>query len=116
MNILIQFIDNKMPFKDRTKEQLLSICVEKSYSKGENFLNIGRYCNHFLFINNVLVKLSFDADGEEFIMRFFQENILFTKLESLTNNRQGNYEIKALEDVNCVLISYSKFEAFCKEN
>ena len=90
--------------------------MEKSYSKGENLLSIGVYCNHFLFINNGLVKLSFDADGEEFIMRFFQENILLTELESLTNNRQGNYEIIALEDVNCVLISYTKFEAFRKEN
>ena len=95
---------------------MLSICEEKSYSKGENLLSIGVYCNHFLFINNGLVKLSFDADGEEFIMRFFQENILLTELESLTNNRQGNYEIIALEDVNCVLISYTKFEAFRKEN
>lgn len=116
MNKLIQFIDNKIPFKEKTKEQLLSICVEKNYSKGENLLSIGGYCNHFFFINNGLVKLSFDADGEEFIMRFFQENILFTELDSLTNNRPSKYEIKALEDVNCVLISYSKFEAFCKEN
>jgi CRP-like cAMP-binding protein len=116
MNKLIQFITNKVPLEERTKERLLSICVEKNYAKGEKILKIGGYCNHFYFINSGLVKLSFEADDGEFIMRFFQENILFTELESLTTNNPSSYKIKALEEVNCILISYSKFETFCREN
>lgn len=115
MNKLIQFINNKVPLDEKTKENLLSICVEKKYKKGEKLLNIGGYCNYLYFINSGLVKLSFEVDEGEFIMRFFQENILFTELESLTTNNPSGYKITALEDVDCILISYSKFEKICRE-
>lgn len=115
MNKLIEFINNKVPLEEGTKEALLSICIEKTYKKGEKLLRIGGYCNYFYFINDGLVKLSFEVDEGEFIMRFFQENILFTELESLTTNNPSRYKITALEDVNCILISYSKFEKICRE-
>ena len=115
MNKLIQFINSKVPLDEKTKEHLLSICVEKNYKKGEKLLSIGGYCNYLYFINAGLVKLSFEVDEGEFIMRFFQENILFTELESLTTNKASGYKITALEDVDCILISYSKFEKICRE-
>ncbi len=116
MNNLIQFIDRKVPLEKKTKEKLLCICIEQNYEKGENLLKIGSYCKHFYMITNGLVKLSFDTDDGEFIMRFFQENILFTELESLTTNNPSKYKITALEDVNCTMISYSNFEKLCKED
>jgi CRP-like cAMP-binding protein len=72
-------------------------------------LKIGGYCNHFYFINDGLVKLSFDTDDGEFIMRFFQKNILFTELESLTSKKPSQYQIVALEDVHCMRLAYSAY-------
>lgn len=115
MNNLIQFINDKIPLGEKTKEQFLSICVEKNYGKGDDLLRVSGYCNYLYFINSGLVKLSFQVDEGEFIMRFFQENILFTELESLTTNNPSNYKITALEDVNCILINYSKFKKLCND-
>ena len=116
MNPLIQFITNQVPLEESTKEKLLSICVEKKYQKGDALLKIGGYCNHFYFITNGITKLSFEANEGEFIMRFFQEYILFTELESLTTATPSSYKITALEDVDCVLIPYAQFENICKED
>lgn len=116
MNNLIQFINSKIPLEKSAKEKLLSLCSEKNYKKGDALLKIGGYCKHFYFINNGLVKLSFDTNDGEFIMRFFQKNILFTELESLTTNNSSKYQIIALEEVNCTRLSYLDFEKFCKED
>ncbi|MFK7798709.1 MAG: Crp/Fnr family transcriptional regulator [Aureispira sp.] len=115
MNNLIQFITTKVPLEKELIEQLLALCIEKKYAKGEPLLKIGGYCNHLFFINNGLVKLCFEADEGEFIMRFFQENILFTELESLTTRHPSKYTIVALEHINSVIIPYSKFEKLCRE-
>jgi len=115
MNNLLRFINDKEPLEEKLKERLLSLCEEKHFNKGENLLITGGYCNHFYFINRGLAKLSFVADDGEFIMRFFPENILFTELESLTKKSPSRYKISALEDINCTIISYSKFENLCRE-
>lgn len=116
MNNFIQFINNKVPLQEKSKEKLLSICLNKNFKKGEALLRIDSYCNHFYMINTGLVKLSFDTSDGEFIMRFFQENILFTELQSLTTNNRSKYKIIALEEVSCTVISYSDFERICKED
>jgi len=116
MNNLIRFINNKVPLEKELQERLLSLCNEKYYKKGETILKTGGYCNHFYFINSGLVKLSFQANKGEFIMRFFQEDILFTELESLTTNKPSKYSIIALEDINCEIVSFSDFQKLSREN
>lgn len=116
MNGLIRFIHNKVPISKEIEEILHSICVEKQYSKGDKILKTGGYCNSLYFINRGLVKLSFETDESEFIMRFFQENILFTELESVTTYKPSKYAIIALEDIECSIIPYYKFEKQCREN
>lgn len=110
MNNLIQFINSKLPLGKISKEKLLSLSSEKSYKKGDALLKIGGYCNHFYFINDGLARLFFDTADGEFIMRFFQKNILFTELESLTSKNLSQYQIVALEDVHCMRLAYADFE------
>lgn len=122
MNKLLEFINSKISLNEESQNKLLSSTNEKFYKKGEWLLPFYSYCRHYYFITKGLVKLSFDTDDGEFVMRFFEENILFTELESLTTNKLSKYQIIALEDVNCIRLpktafkqlydEYPKFSAF----
>lgn len=57
--------------------------------------------------------MQFNSNGDEFIMRFFEENILFTDLESSSSNKHSRYEIIALEDTELYIIPFSHFENLC---
>ncbi|MDA9774126.1 Crp/Fnr family transcriptional regulator [Saprospiraceae bacterium] len=116
MSKLIQFIDSKVPLEEKSKALLSSISSEKTYKKGDTLLKIGGYCRHLYFINEGLAKLGFHAGDGEFILRFFQEDILFTELESLTSNKPSKYQIIALEDITCTRLTYSDFEKISKED
>lgn len=113
MNQFLNFVDRKVRLDNAAKEKLTAACSEKEYKKGEALLKIGASCEHFYFINKGLVKLSFDTDDGEFIMRFFQEHILFTELESLTSSKSSKYQIVALEDVSCTRLPFVHFNKLC---
>ena len=92
---------------DDAKAALNSILVFKSVKKGEKILKEGSYCKHLFFIQKGLVKLRFNAnDGKEFIMRFFDENLTLTVIDSLMKERPSLYEIIALEDTHFTAIPF----------
>ncbi len=116
MNSITTFIQANVPITAESIDKLSSCCSDRVCEKGETLINTGSYCNHLFFINQGVVKLSFEADDGEFIMRFFQENILFTELESLTTGKPSKYQIVALEDLNYSVIPYPDFEQLCRED
>jgi len=116
MNNLIAFINNIITIEKNTIEALTNLCIQKTYQKGDFLQKPNGYCNYLFCINNGLVKLSFDTGDNEFVMRFFQEDVLFTELESLTENIPSKYQIIALETVHCTLLPYKEFEKLSAKN
>lgn len=116
MNSIAQFIQANVPLGIESVDKITSCCSDRTCEKGDTLVNTGSYCTHLFFITHGLVKLSFEADDGEFIMRFFQENILFTELESLTTGKPSNYQVVALEDLKYSVIPYPDFEQLCRED
>ncbi len=78
--------------------------------------NQNTYCRHLYFIKKGLVKFCFDSNGKEFIMRFFEEGILFTDIEGWNKKERSRYNIVALEDTEFILIPLSSFEFLCQHH
>ena len=93
-----------------------AIATEHKYEKGATLLSTQQRCNSLYFIKSGLVKMQSNTNGNEFIMRFFHEGMLFTNLESLNKNQFSRYEIIALETTEIVSISYEKFNTLCEKH
>lgn len=112
----IDFCQKISPLPEATQAQLEAMLHHSMLPKGSSILPQGGYCNDLFFLDKGLVKLGFYNDGKEFIMRFFEENILFTELESLLNRQASKYEITALEDCSLTRIPYYQFEQLCAQH
>jgi CRP-like cAMP-binding protein len=73
-------------------------------------------CKYFFFIEIGLVKLFFNKSDKEFIMRFFQENVMFTVLNSYLNQTPSEYIIKALEPATVTYIHHDEMDELCKKH
>jgi CRP-like cAMP-binding protein len=116
MTNLFNFINKKIILDELSSTKIRSFSSEKMLKKGESILYFGNHCKHLYFINEGLVKFCFDTNKDEFIMRFFGENSLFTELESLTTGQASKYQIIALEDTQYIQVSYAPFKRFCSED
>lgn len=116
MKQLIDFIGKNARLDDSLKHELSQILVEKSVTKGTAITSHNTYCRHLFFIKKGLVKFCFNSDGKEFVMRFFEEGILFTELDSWNKKKPSGFEIIALEKTEFIAIPLLQFEQLCKEH
>ncbi|WP_103070862.1 Crp/Fnr family transcriptional regulator [Aquimarina sediminis] len=113
MKQLITFITQLSTLDRKAKEELSEITKLKTVSKGDFLISSNTYCRELFFIKKGIVKMQFNSNGNEFIMRFFEENILFTDIESCNLDKHSRYEIIAIEDTELYVIPFSKFENLC---
>ena len=116
MDSLFNFVRRSTRLSAETEEKWKSVCSVSSLKKGELLLRKGSYCRDFFFVEEGLVKLTFDKGEGEFIMRFFEENYLLTEVESLSLNKASKYEIRALEDTRVIRFSNEALETLSKED
>ncbi len=116
MDSLFNFVRRSTRLSAATEEKWKSVCSVSSLKKGELLLRKGSYCRDFFFVEEGLVKLTFDKGEGEFIMRFFEENYLLTEVESLSLNKASKYEIRALEDTRVIRFSNEALETLSKED
>lgn len=113
MEQLISFISRLNPIEMEAKKSLAKIIESKSIKKGSYVISPNTYCNDLFFIKKGIVKMQFNSNGGEFIMRFFEENIIFTDLESVNTHKRSKYEVLALEDSELIIIPFNEFEKLC---
>lgn len=116
MNEFIDFCEKVSPIDENTRSELQSILEIKSVKKNQFLARSGSPSKDFYFIKNGLVKLCFNGDGKEFIMRFFEEKHLLADIESFTKNKYSKYEIVALEDTDYISFSFYEFERLCAKH
>ena len=116
MQQLFEFINQINGINETIEEELSLISEFRYIPKGYSIISSGKRCEELFFIQKGLVKLQFDSDDTEFIMRFFQENLLFSDLESLNNNKWSGYKAIALEDTSIIAINYNKFDLLCQKH
>lgn len=113
MEQLISFISKLNPVETEVERSLFKIIEFKSVEKGNYVIPSNTHCNDLFFIKKGIVKMQFNSNGSEFIMRFFEENIVFTDLESVNTNKRSKYEVLALEDSELIIIPFNEFEKLC---
>ncbi len=116
MEDFIEFCQRVSPLEHHAADQLLSCLREKRIGKGETLLHAGQYCRHLYFLKKGLVKLSTHQEAREFVMRFFNDGMLFTVPDSVLQQRPSNYDLVALEESNLAILSYDDLEGLCSES
>lgn len=113
---LIPFCEQFSPLTEIAIQELLQNTTVRSYKKGEYILREGEICRYLFFINGGLVKSSQVKDEKEFIMRFFNENVLFSVFDSYVTQTASKYTLVALEDTTLTLIRYELMLTLCQEH
>ncbi len=113
MNELIEFCNKVSPLDEASSSELTSILNLKSVKKNEYLADSSSHSKELFFIKKGIVKFCFNGENKEFIMRFFEENILFADIESYFKKKYSKYEIVAIEDTEYFSFSFFEFEQLC---
>jgi CRP-like cAMP-binding protein len=109
----IQFCRRITALDEEVSDALSQKLQRTTYKKGDLVLKSGQTCNCFYFIDEGLLKVSFQKDDKEFIMRFFSENSICSQLESFLQQTPSSYRIVALEPTAVTYITHRDLEALC---
>jgi CRP-like cAMP-binding protein len=109
----ISFFNKLSPLEEGATKDLLSSLKTKTFKKGDLLLKEGTVCKHLYFIDQGLVKTFFYKNKKEFIMRFFQEHVIFSILESYLTKSPSRFMIMALEPTTVTYISQSDMDRLC---
>ncbi|MDR3711197.1 MAG: Crp/Fnr family transcriptional regulator [Puia sp.] len=85
---------------------------EKSYKKGDFFLEEGKICKQVGFVAKGLLRYYINHDGEEKIYDFSQENEYVCNYESFLPQIPSSKNIQALEDSEVLVISHADLQLF----
>jgi CRP/FNR family transcriptional regulator, anaerobic regulatory protein len=116
MTDILQYINKLSQLDPLTTDELLKNLKVKTFKKGEYLLNQGETCKHLFFINEGLIKNFFYKNDKEFIMRFCNENLMFSVFESYLTQTPSNYSVMALETTTVTTIDYQTMELLCKKH
>lgn len=90
--------------------------VHKEFRKNARILALHSCCRHLYFLKSGLVKCySLNEKGREVIFRFFEEETLFTSLESFLSQKPAAHMIRALEPTEVYCISKTDLYGFLED-
>jgi len=111
----LQFVNTHVEMESMAALDLQAMLQTKTFDKGSYLVKRGEPCRKIYFVEEGLLKTSFNRDGKEFIMRFFPESSMFTVLDSYTQRTPSTYNIIALEKSDLSFIDRLDFDALCKK-
>ena len=114
INSLLNSIQSIITLSPAEVEIIKSLFKEKTYKKGEFFLEEGRVCKHVGFVAQGLMRFYINHDGEEKIYDFSQENEYVCNYESFLPQKPSSKIIQALEDSVVFIISYNDLQLLYK--
>jgi CRP-like cAMP-binding protein len=88
----------------------------RTFNKNELLLKPGEVCKYFYYIEQGLTKSFSYNNDKEFIMAFYQEDMMFTELSSYLSKRPSKYILIALEPTTVKYIHQEAIEKLCKKH
>jgi len=110
INSLLNNIQNLITLSQSEIGIVTSLFKEKTYKKGDFFLEEGRICKHVGFVAKGLMRYYINHNGEEKTYSFSQENEYVCNYESFLPQKQSSKIIQALEDSDVLVISYNDLQ------
>lgn len=116
MHPVLAYTDRIQKLELPARTELLNAFVRHEVPKGSCLLRAGQVSQHHHFIEQGLVKSSFYKEDKEFIMTFFQEDILFTEIHSYLTSAPSKYQLQALEPTIVHSIARQDIERLCRQH
>jgi CRP-like cAMP-binding protein len=116
MQNIFNLFNQLSPLDKVATDDLLKVIQTKTFQKGEYLCKDGQTCKHLYFINEGLTKIFFYKREREFIMRFFQEGVMFSIFSSFLTQTTSDYSIVALEKTTVTIIDYDTMMELCKKH
>ena len=98
MKEFLDHINSLSPISKEASEEIVTYIKTKTYEKGEMIHEVGNICRNLYFIKSGLVKHFNYYKGNQFVLRFFEENQFFIATDSFFYNHPAEYSTVALED------------------
>lgn len=112
INSLLNSIQRVITLSPAEIDTVTSLFKEKTYKKGDFFLEEGRICKQVGFVAKGLMRFYINQEGEEKIYDFSQENEFVCNYESFLSQIPSSKNIQALEDSIVFLISHADLQLF----
>jgi CRP-like cAMP-binding protein len=116
MNDIIKYISGISPLDIDASDDFLKGFRTKTFNKNELLLKPGEVCKYFYYIEQGLTKSFSYNNDKEFIMAFYQENMMFTELSSYQSKAPSKYMLIALEHTTVKYIHQDLIERLCKKH
>lgn len=111
INNLIHSIQNLIKLSPAEVNIVTTLFTEKSYKKGDYFLEEGRICKQVGYVAKGLMRYYINFDGEEKTYAFSQENQYVCNYESFLPQEPSSKIIQALEDSTVLTISHTDLQS-----
>jgi CRP-like cAMP-binding protein len=115
MNDIVNYLNEISPLGKNASDDFIKEVKTKILAKDEFLLKPGQVCKYFYYLEKGLVKsYSFNND-KEFIMAFYQEQMLFTELSSYLSQKPSKHMLVTLEAATVQYIHREAIEKLCKQ-
>jgi len=111
---LIRYLNGISQLDEEASDDLLKDFKTKTFNKNDFLLKPQEVCKYFYFVENGLTKSFSYNKNQEFIMAFFQEDMMFTELTSYLAQKPSKYILIALEKTTIKYIHREAIERHCK--
>lgn len=112
INGLLHSIKKLVTLTPEETHIVTSLFKEKTYNKGDYFLEEGEICKHVGFVVKGLMRYYINHEGEEKTYAFSQEDNYVCNYESFLSQSPSSKNIQALEDTDVLVISYPDLQTF----
>jgi CRP-like cAMP-binding protein len=112
INSLLYSIQNLITLSPTEIGIVTSLFKEKTFKKGDFFLEEGQICKQAGFVAKGLLRYYINHNGEEKTYAFSQENDYVCNYESFLPQGPSSKIIQALEDCDVLVISHDDLQVF----
>lgn len=105
MDTLFQYFKNFNPLSKEAEQAIAEISSVVTIKKNKDLQPIGHTCKTIYFINKGLARIYYFKDGIDVTERFFFENSIIARVESLFTGKPSRKAIQILEDAEIIAIN-----------
>ena len=97
-------------------KKLQEIAIPKTFEKGELMHEANAICKHFFLLTSGLARVFYFKDGKDVTVYIAQEEESITAIDSFIQRKKSKYNIEALEDIECIMISREDIDRLSVES